>query len=100
MSDLAKRILEELGIALKQFGTYSFDDKGPNEVMDTNAFVEELRALSPTDAAMVLLDVAVSKKFKGRGLQVAMSLVTDLQDWDDLFAFPGIDDILNGDLPE
>lgn len=99
MNELAQQIIEELGVALKEFGSYSFDDKGPNEVMDISALVAELRVLTPTDAAMTLIEVATCKKHKGRGLQVAMSLVTDLQDWDELFETPGIDDILNGDLP-
>lgn len=99
MNELSQQILEALKDALRQFGTYSFDDKGPNEVMDIDEFVEHLRVLPPTEAAMVLIEVATSKKHKGRGLQVAMCIVLELQDWDDLFAIPGIDDILNGDLP-
>lgn len=99
MHDLSISIIGQLGLALKNFGTYSFDDKGPNEVMSIDDIVDDLRKLSPTDAAMVLIEVATSKKHKGRGLQVASTIVCDLQDWDDLFAIPGIDNILNDELP-
>lgn len=99
MNDLSISILGTLGTALKTFGTYAFDDKGPNEVMEISDCVDDLRKLTPTEAALVLIEVATSKKHKGRGLQVAMSIVLELQDWDDLFAIPGIDDILNGELP-
>lgn len=95
---LAARIINELGVALKQFGTYAFDDKGPHEVMGFE-MTAELRKLPAAEAAAVLTMVATSKKYKGRGLQVASCIVCDLQDWDELFEQPGIDNLLDGELP-
>ena len=96
MQTLSTRIIKELGESLKMFGSYTFDDKGPNEVMGIRELVEELRTLPATEAAAVLFEVAASKKHKGRGASVAETLICDMQDWDELFAIPGIDEILNG----
>jgi hypothetical protein len=97
---LSTRIIKELGEALKMFGSYTFDDKGPDEVMDIGGLVEELKKLTSNEASEVLFEVARAKNHKGRGLQVAMYLVLDLQDWDELFTISGIDDLLNGNLPK
>ena len=97
--NIQERVMKELGVALKQFGTYSFDDKGPNEVMDLNPFIDEFLKMPRKDAAEAIIEIASSKKYKGRGLTVAMHLVTEMQDCPELFEIAGIDDILNGDLP-
>lgn len=99
MKQLSTRMIQELGEALRMFGTYSFDDKGSNEVMNTNKLVAELKKLSAAEAAEVLFEVAASKKHKGRGLKLACDLVVDLQDWDELFENTGVCDLLNGDPP-
>lgn len=100
MNKLATRIVTELGEALRTFGTYSFDDKGASEVMGISELVTELKKLPVQEVAVVLFEVANSKKHKGRGLQVAMHIVLDLQDWDELFEIPGIDSLLEGELPQ
>ena len=99
MNKLSLRIMSDLSQALKDFGTYTFWDKGPHEVMAINELAEEVQALPPKEAAEVLIEVAQQKKHKGAGLQVAGAIVLELQEWDELFEIPGIDDILNGDLP-
>ena len=99
MIPLAERILHDLKEALRQFGTYQFGDKGPSEVMDLYRLEQELRKCSPSMAAAVLVNVATSHKHGGRGLQVAEALACALDDWDDLFKEPGIDNIYNGELP-
>ena len=50
MDEWVERVKKELAEALKMFGTHTFFDKGPHEVMDVGVFVEELRAL-PGDEA-------------------------------------------------
>lgn len=89
-------ILKDLGQALRRFGEYSFDDKGPSEVMDIESLVTQLRNLPAAKAGKILNEVASSNKYKGRGLSVAAQCVIDMQDWDDLFAVPGIDNIYTG----
>lgn len=99
MKPLSVRILKELGEALKMFGSfgsYTFDDKGADEVMGIPELVEALRKLSANKAAEVLLEVSGSKKHKGRGAYAAFTIACACQDWDELFAIRGIEDILDG----
>jgi hypothetical protein len=97
MHTLSTRIIKELGEALKMFGSYTFDDKGPQEVMGINELCEELRKLPAKEACDILVEVATCKKHKGRGLSVAMSIACDLQDWDELYANEVMGEILNGE---
>lgn len=56
-------ILEKLDEALKKFGTYSFDDKGPDEVMDIDSIVKQLKILTPEQAGSILKEVSSSKSY-------------------------------------
>jgi hypothetical protein len=94
MNNLTTECLTALGDALKQFGEYAFDDKGPHEVMDTDALVLSFRKLPAVEAAKVLLEISNSKKYKGRGSYLASSLVGEMQDWDALFEQEGVEDLL------
>ena len=93
MKNLADEILKELGQALKRFGTYHFDDKGAHEVMNTNPLAEKLRAMSADDAAIVLLAVAKSPRYEGRGERLACTLLSCMEDWDELFDIPEINEL-------
>ena len=93
MNELTKECLTELGLALKLFGTYSFDDKGPHEVMDIAALGEKFRAAPAEKAAEVLVELAASPEHDGRGNWLASTLVGEMEDWDELFEQPGIEEI-------
>jgi hypothetical protein len=93
MNELTKECLTELGIALKRFGTYSFDDKGPSEVMDIDSLLEKFRAMPVEKAAEVLVELAASREHDGRGMWLASTLVGEMEDWDELFEQPGIEEI-------
>ena len=54
-SDLAKTKLAE---AKDQFGSYSYNDKGPSEVMDVDELVREIKKLSLIDASTELKHLA------------------------------------------
>jgi hypothetical protein len=82
---LVKKCLSKLGEALKRFGTYSFDDKGPNEVMDIKELTDEIRRLPAVDAVAVLQAINSSGKYEGRGASLASTLIVNMQDWDELF---------------
>ena len=90
MNELTNECLTELGVALKRFGTYSFDDKGPSEVMDIDRLVGKLRVMPVAEATTVLLELAASPEHKGRGNSLASTLVGELEDWDELFENPDI----------
>ncbi len=90
MNELTKECLTELGVALKQFGTYSFDDKGPYEVMDVESLARKLRVMPVAEATTVLLELAASPEHKGRGNSLASTLVGELDDWEELLDHPDI----------
>jgi hypothetical protein len=69
---VAAGIIEQLESALKQFGEYSFDDKGPDEVMDTDAIRSQIDALPAEEAAAVLQALCDHSE---RGIELAGSLL-------------------------
>jgi hypothetical protein len=91
---LATECIKEIGVALKKFGTYSFDDKGPTEVMDVDVLVKKFRKLSAEEAGKAILELAESKEHDGRCEYLATTILCDLQDWDELFDIPGVADYL------
>jgi len=93
LNPLTAECLDKIGVALKMFGTYQYDDKGPNEVMDVDELETKFRALPAKDAAAILLELDTSKKHKGRGNYLASELIISMQDWEELFACPEIDEI-------
>ena len=93
MKQLLDECLSELGLALERFGTYTFDDKGAHEVMDVDVLAEKFRKLTPEDAATVLLALSKSKNHDGRGVGLASDLICNMQDWDELFAVDGFDEL-------
>lgn len=90
MNELTKECLTELGVALKRFGTYSFDDKGPYEVMDVESLAQKLRVMPVAEATTVLLELASCNEYDGRSNELACALVGELEDWDELFENPDI----------
>jgi len=52
--ELVDEIIESLKEALETFGTYTFDDKGPDEVMDTDKITDRLSKLTAKEAGEVL----------------------------------------------
>lgn len=90
---LTTQTLKELGVALKMFGEYTFGDKGANEVMHLEALAAKYKALPAAEAAAVLWEVYTSKEHKGYGNQLAGEIIGYLQDWEELFLQPQIDEI-------
>ena len=90
MNELTNECLTELGVALKRFGTYSFDDKGPYEVMDVESLARKLRVMPVAEATSVLLELASCNEYDGRSNELARALVGELEDWDELFENPDI----------
>ena len=93
LNPLTVECIEKIGVALKMFGTYQYDDKGPNEVMNVDELEAKFRALPAKDAAAILLELNTSKKHKGRGSYLVSELVCNMQDWDELFTCTEIDKI-------
>lgn len=98
-SELITRCVQEIDEAVKSFGTYSYNDKSPNEVMFVEPLVKEIRVLNPKDAASVLRSVALSIGLSVNPAALSEAIVLDLQDWDELFEQPGVEELLNCEEP-
>lgn len=79
---MANDILVDLASALKQFGEYSFDDKGPDEVMDLDKWASKLRNLQADQAGRVMKLVGEGRK-DGRGERLRDQFAIHLQDQPD-----------------
>ena len=91
--ELAEECLAAIAAACKQFGTYSYDDKGPDEVMEVRDLVRKFQALDVKAAAHSLRILGNSPKHGNRGRMLAHSLLSDMEDWDELFDQPGIPEL-------
>lgn len=58
---LPKEVLEKLDVALEQFGTYNYYDKGVDEVFDADGAIAHVKTLSSTAAITFLLELAKHK---------------------------------------
>lgn len=87
----SEKILNELTYALKRFGEYPFDDKGPGEVMDISYIAALLRSQTPQQAGDILAEVSKANAHDGRSETVANDIAYYLQDWDELFDHPEVE---------
>lgn len=91
--NLAEECLDEIAAAVKQFGTYSYDDKGPGEVMEVYELVRKFRVLDVKAAAHSLRILGNSPRLDGRGERLASCIIGEMEDWDELFEQPGIPEL-------
>lgn len=90
----AKEIISKLEEALRQFGEYSYYDKGPHEVMDTEAIAIELMSMPAKTAGEVLAGVGEHQ----HGEELARSLLSNMDGVDDAwfyecFETSGVEDV-------
>jgi hypothetical protein len=57
ISDLASFIIDKLDYAIKQFGSYTFEDKGPDEVIDIPSIKNKLSNKPIKEIAKILSEV-------------------------------------------
>ncbi len=76
----ANEITTKLDEALKRFGTYQFEDKGADEIMDMQEIAEKLKTMTSTQAGQVMKQVASSHD---RGQQLINDLVMSLDSMDE-----------------
>jgi len=67
MAITSDEIVKDLVESLVKYGTYSFDDKGPSEVMDINFIASELREM-PAKVAGTLMKEVAAKNIRGEAL--------------------------------
>lgn len=53
----AEECIRQIKEARKLFGTYTWDDKGPREVMDMPAIMNEFNSMSATEVRDILIKV-------------------------------------------
>jgi len=93
MNKLTEECLTELGLALKRFGTYHYDDKGPHEVMDLEPLIAKFQELTAIEAAEVLREIAASPEYDNRGSFLTETLLGNMEVWEELWEQPGIIDL-------
>lgn len=82
-SELATKIREAIYTALKQHGRYSFFDKGPREVMDTNYLSLQCRAAGVKDTYEAFKELR-SVDFQETNLTIS-HILYHLENWDELW---------------
>ena len=70
-----EKLLKEVKQAIKEFGTYSFDDKGPEEVMNVSPLIREFKSLNLQDKKQVVKNL----KKNNRGNSVLICILGDLE---------------------
>lgn len=78
--------------AIKQFGTYSYDDKGPEEVMDIPVIVERMSSMNAQQIADVLAEVRGSE-YGERFVSTMLVVLQDREDLDVLYDDPRVNDL-------
>ena len=84
--DLKEKIKKQLHSAIKDFGEYSFFDKGPDEVMDINSIITELKDLPLIEIGGIFSEILNEEKKYGKNLvDCLVGCLDDREDFDDLF---------------
>jgi hypothetical protein len=87
----SKEIIDEINYALKQFGEYTYNDKGAREVMDLEPITEELKTMSAEDVLKVLTEVETNHPNPEPFLY---SIICSLDSWKD----PNADVLFDSEL--
>jgi hypothetical protein len=80
-----KQITDQIDEATHNFGYYTFGDKGPGEVMDTQPIIDEIAKMSANDAGKLLKVLNTYEPKESTGATLAsyiMSAMGDMpEDW-------------------
>lgn len=79
---LAIEVLHDLKIGLEKFGTYTFFDKGPEEVMNIDAWADKFKTQSIDYVAETLKDILKDEEY---GPRLVSSILMCLEEWDELW---------------
>lgn len=94
MHPKAIKVVDDINVALRQFGEYTYYDKGAEEVFDVDALVAELRPLSGDEIGQILADVLTYE----HGKPVVSSVLSALdgvedEKWDAIMAYEGMEEL-------
>ena len=73
-------LVNQIRAAHKEFGRYTYYDKGPGEVMDIHTISTKIKEMDPKEARDVLAEV---KKYKNGGYDLVSSVLCELQELPD-----------------
>ena len=71
-------IMNETDKAIKKYGEYSFDDKGPWEVMNFDSIIKDLKEKSVTEIANILSEVLDNYRNYNRASSVVSCIISEL----------------------
>lgn len=71
-------IMNETDKAIKKYGEYSFDDKGPWEVMNFDSIIKDLKEKSVTEIANILSEVLDNYPNYNRVSSVVSCIISEL----------------------
>jgi hypothetical protein len=75
-----KSIIEDIEKAIRQFGLYSYEDKGAFEVMDVDSYVDRFKEIG-ADATIELLQNLYDSEYEHKDGFIS-AIVGLLDDWD------------------
>ena len=76
------RVVRATDEGIKQFGSYTFSDKGPSEVMDIDEFARELGKMRAADAGVILEKIAkCGSDYKRVADDILQQLDGSADDW-------------------
>jgi len=93
VNKLTDTIMKKIDTAIEMFGSYSFDDKGPYEVMDIKSIIKDLSAKSLKEMSDILSEVLDNYSNYDRALSVVNTIIGEF----DYLPEDEFDDLLNSD---
>jgi len=81
--DLARSAINDMKAGIKEFGSYTYEDKGPHEVMDVGVHAAAFREAGSALAIQAFHDLVDGKDH--RQISLAAGIVGELEDWDELW---------------
>ena len=80
-------LIDELNNALNQFGTYTYQDKGPHEVMYINKYVNDLKSLNMKEIAEILTYILDNHDLGEELVSAIIGDMDDREDFEELFEY-------------
>lgn len=72
--------IKEINTAIKEFGTYSWEDKYADELVDMDQLLTEIKKFSPEDFVTALQEILKQSPLYGKNL--VATIITSVDNWD------------------
>lgn len=94
INPISLSIIGKIDDALKQFGSYTFDDKGPYEVMDIGSIVYALKQKEVEEISTILSQILDNYENKKRSSSLVSTIIGEL---DESIPDDDFEELLNSD---